>query len=91
MERFEGKTDQQINAQFTKRAYLIKQEEELFPSEMDPKLYIVNVKLKSEESLVLSILNKAKHMAMDNKKMSIISVIALRKKYPGKLFVEAFR
>lgn len=49
------------------------------------------MKPRSEDELVLNILNKARHFAKDpEKKLKIISVIALKKKFPGRIFVEAY-
>jgi hypothetical protein len=55
-------------------------------------MFIVQVKQGKEEELALSILNKAQYYAQNEprKKVNITSVLALRKKYPGKIFVEAY-
>lgn len=40
--------------------------------------------------MVLSILNKARHLAETTNKLSIVTVSAMKKKFMGKIFVEAF-
>jgi hypothetical protein len=40
--------------------------------------------------MVIKILNKAKHLANQPGQIRIVSAISLRKKYPGRIFVEAF-
>ena len=64
----------------------------MLPSQYDHKMFIVQVKQGKEEELALSILNKAQYYAQNEprKKVNITSVLALRKKYPGKIFVEAY-
>lgn len=37
--------------------------------------------------MVLSILNKARYMAETTKKLSIVTVTAMKKKFSGKIFI----
>lgn len=60
------------------------------PAENDPKTYIVTVKQGREEDLVYCILNKASHLLNSAKKVTIVSALAMKKKFPGKIFVEAY-
>lgn len=90
MMELNGKSENEINARFSKRARTIDQEESLLPTINDPKIFIVSVKPNSEDNLVLCILNKAKHCAQLKQRLKIVSVISIKKKYPGKIFVEAF-
>ena len=62
----------------------------MYPGEKDPKLFVVNVRQKHEDEMVLRILNKAKHLANTANRVPIISAMAI-KKYPGRIFVEAFK
>jgi hypothetical protein len=48
---------------------------------------VVHVKFKHEDEMALTILNKAKCLINTQNKVSIVSVISLRKKFPGKIFV----
>ena len=40
--------------------------------------------------MVLCILNKAKHVAKTENKVTIVSAMSMKKKYPGRILVEAF-
>ena len=40
--------------------------------------------------MVLKILNKARHMIETSKPVSIVSALSFKKRYPGKIFVEAY-
>jgi hypothetical protein len=40
--------------------------------------------------MVLCLLNKARHLAGEGKRVRVVTATALRKKYPGRIFVEAF-
>lgn len=62
----------------------------MYPGAHDPKLYIVNVKPRHEEEMVLKILNKAKIEADSQNRVTIVSALAMKKKFPGKIFIEAF-
>lgn len=39
---------------------------------------------------MLRLLNKARHVAETTNKVTVITATSMRKKYPGKIFVEAF-
>ena len=62
----------------------------MYPGENDPKIYVVSCKPRHEDEMVLSILNKAKYLAETTKKLAIVTVSAMKKKFTGKIFVEAF-
>lgn len=62
----------------------------MYPGDKDPKLFVINVKPRHEEDMVLKILNKARHLAGTTNRVTIVSALAMRKKFPGKIFVEAF-
>lgn len=60
------------------------------PSAKDPKVYQIAVVKGKEESLTLAMLNKASQL--HNKKdqaLSICSVMCMKRKFPGFIFVEA--
>lgn len=64
----------------------------MLPSGNDDRMFILSCKMGKEEELVLSILNKSAYYEKTKKgsyKMTITSALALKKKYPGKIFVEA--
>lgn len=55
-------------------------------------MYWVSCKQGKEEELVMSILNKTafyEHTHNEKYKMQIGTAMALKKKYPGKIFIEA--
>jgi len=60
------------------------------PSDKDPKIFVVHVKPGSEDLLVIKILNKAKYFYNKPGQLSIVSAMSLKKKFPGRIFVEAF-
>ena len=62
----------------------------MYPNKEDPKLYWVGVKPNHEDEMVLCILNKAKHLAKTEDKVKIVSALSMKKKYPGRILVEAF-
>lgn len=60
------------------------------PSVKDPKVYQVPVLKGKEDALTLAILNKASQLY--NKKeeaLAICSVMSMKRKFPGYIFVEA--
>lgn len=64
----------------------------MLPSSSDDRMFILGCKMGKEEELVQAILNKSAYYERTKKvgyKMTITSALALRKKYPGKIFVEA--
>ncbi len=64
----------------------------LFPSAEDHQTYAVQCKMGKEDEVVFSILKKTEHFKKTNNqkfKIEITSAMAMRKKYPGKIFVEA--
>ena len=50
----------------------------------------MDVKIKKEEDLVLKILNKTRILQETPNSIKVVSVLALPKRFPGKVFVEAF-
>jgi hypothetical protein len=40
--------------------------------------------------MVLCILNKARYLKNTEERVKIVSCLAMKKKYPGRIFVEAF-
>lgn len=89
LNRFEGKSASQVNAYYNSEVHKHRQREEQMPSTTDPKIFVVHVKPKLEENMAYRILNKAAHLAKTEKKVTIVSALAM-KKFPGKLFLEAF-
>ena len=61
----------------------------MYPGQQDPKVYVVTVNPRHEDEIVLYLLNKAMHLAKTSGKMSIISATSIKKKYSGKIFVQA--
>lgn len=62
----------------------------MLPSGNDDRMFILSCKMGKEEELVLSILNKSAYFEKTKKaayKMTITSALALKKKYPGKIFI----
>jgi hypothetical protein len=49
LQRFEGKNDREINEQYSRGATMLRENEVMYPSENDPKIYIVNVKPRHED------------------------------------------
>lgn len=90
LSKFEGKNDRVINALYSRDVTKIRENEAMYPSEHDPKVYIVNVKPRHEDEIVLRLLNKARHLAETANKVTVITATSMRKKYAGKIFVEAF-
>ena len=62
----------------------------MYPAKGDPKLFWVNVRPNHEDEMVLCILNKARHLAKTANKVAIVSALSMKKKYPGRILVEAF-
>ena len=64
----------------------------MLPSSSDFQMYYVSCKQGKEDEMVMSILNKSRYYEQsrnDKYKMEIGTAMALRKKYPGKIFIEA--
>ena len=61
----------------------------MYPGKGDPKLYWVSVRPNHEDEMVLCILNKARHLAKTENKVTIISALSMKKKYPGRILVES--
>jgi hypothetical protein len=88
----EGKDEDQINRLYQQKAFKRRENEAKLPSGSDHKMFILGCKMGKEEELVQAILNKTAYYDRTKKeayKMSITSALAIRKKYPGKIFVEA--
>lgn len=69
-----------------------RENEAMLPSARDFQMYWVSCKQGKEEELVMSILNKTafyEHSHNEKYKMQIGTAMALKKKYPGKIFIEA--
>lgn len=69
-----------------------RENETMLPGENDDKMFWVSCKVGKEEEMVLSILNKSAYYEKTRNKhyySNITAVLALKKKYPGKLFIEA--
>jgi hypothetical protein len=92
MERVDGKDEDQINRLYQQKAFKRRENEAMLPSTNDHRMFILTCKMGKEEEMVLAILNKSAYFEKTQKasfKMKISSALALKKKYPGKLFVEA--
>jgi hypothetical protein len=53
---------------------------------------MIGCKIGREEDMVLAILNKCSYYAKSNNakyKMQVTSAMAMKKKYPGKIFIES--
>lgn len=60
------------------------------PSSKDPKVFQVPVTKGKEDSLTLAILNKAAQLKdKKDKALTICSVMSMKRKFPGYIFVEA--
>ena len=92
MERYDGKGEDDVNRIFAQKVMKRRATETLLPSALDHRMYWVQCKVGKEEDMALSILNKSAFYQKTLKssyKIEITSALALKKKYPGKLFVEA--
>jgi len=92
MERVEGKDEDQINRLYQQKAFKRRENETMLPSGTDDRMFILGCKMGKEEELVQAILNKSAYYLRKKKeayKMSMTSALALKKKYPGRIFVEA--
>lgn len=91
-DRIDGKDGDQINRHYQQRVHKNRENEALLPSARDYQMYYVSCKQGKEEELVMAILNKTAYYQKtqnDKYKMQIATAMALKKKYPGKLFIEA--
>lgn len=64
----------------------------MLPSALDLKMFYVSCKQGKEEEMVMSILNKSAYYEKTQNekfKMEIGTAMALKKKYPGRIFIEA--
>ena len=64
----------------------------MLPSASDFQMYYVGCKQGKEDEMVMSILNKSRYYEQSQNekyKMEIGTAMALKRKYPGKLFIEA--
>lgn len=59
----------------------------MYPAESDPKIYIINVKPRHEDEIVIFLLNKARHLAETSEKVAVVTATSMKKKYSGKIFV----
>lgn len=90
MRKFEGKNDKDINALYSRGANMLRENQIMYPGENDPKIFIVHVTPRHEDEIVIFLLNKAKCLADKSNKVTVITATAIKKKYSGKIFVEAF-
>lgn len=90
MERVEGKDEDQINRLYQQKAFKRRENETMLPSGLDDRMFILGCKMGKEEELVQAILNKSAYFERTQKaayRMTVTSALALKKKYPGKIFV----
>lgn len=77
---------------YKRQLYQRRENDALFPSTDDHQTYAVQCKMGKEEEVVFSILKKTEHyQKTKNQKfrIEITSAMAMKKKYPGKVFIEA--
>ena len=92
LERYEGKNEAEINRIYQQKVMKRRANETMQHSYSDHQMFIVQCKVGKEEDMALSILNKSAYYQRTNKpayKIEVTSALALKKKYPGRLFVEA--
>ena len=92
LDRLKGKDEAQINRLYQQKVYKRRENEAMLPSSRDFQMFYVNCKQGKEDEMVMSILNKTVYYERTKNekfKMSIGTAMALKKKYPGKIFVEA--
>lgn len=90
MERVEGKDEDQINRLYQQKAFKRRENETMLPSGTDDRMFILGCKMGKEEELVQAILNKCAYFERTQKaayRMTVTSALALKKKYPGKIFI----
>eukprot|EP00919_Chromeraceae_sp_WS-2016_P012346 GHVR01028813.1.p3 GENE.GHVR01028813.1~~GHVR01028813.1.p3 ORF type:complete len:101 (-),score=5.89 GHVR01028813.1:2274-2576(-) len=64
----------------------------MLPTESDHKMFVIGCKQGKEEEMTFCILNKGSYYAKTKNpkyRVAITSVLSLKKKYPGKIFIEA--
>lgn len=91
LKKFEGRRDEDVNNYYKRKASKGKFSQLPF-EKSECKLFSVPCYKNYEDQLVINILNKASYLSTHKDtqyKCTISSVFCSKKKYPGKLFIEA--
>jgi hypothetical protein len=89
--KFDNKGEQEINKMYQKKVHAAKKNAVVTHTAKDPEVYMAACFNGQEEALALALVNKANycHAHPGHYYCRLISAFASRKKFPGKIFIEA--